>query len=271
VSVPIAAVYDELQRSPRLDHDPWSRPNLQTFRPRHMLMWESLSRYGTGPREAIADVGCHNGFFLRLASELGFRRFIGVDFFPLSSERSFLAELDGVEQLRANFNEDGFLRQVADESVDCVCSTEVLEHIYHHPAGYLAECWRILRPGGLLLLSTPNPCTLTRAIMLLRGRSPAWGDAAFARTPKITMDGQPLAVWDIHFREYALPTVRELVDDLPGATVLEEGYICNAPSAENGALKNLALSAAWRLRLGNSRLLSSTEFLIVRREGAGSP
>ena len=42
---------------------------------------------------------------------------------------------------------------VDDGSFDLVLSTQVLEHV-EHPNRYLAECWRVLRPGGSLVLST---------------------------------------------------------------------------------------------------------------------
>jgi SAM-dependent methyltransferase len=267
VSSPIDSLYDSLLASPRLGFDPWTGTNLQIFRPRHVLLWDAISHHLAPPRETIADIGCHNAFFLRLSKELDFRHFIGVDFFELPPERSFLEELPDARLLRVNFNADDFLSELDDGSVDCVVSTEVLEHLYHHPAGYLAECWRILRPGGVLVLSTPNPCTIVRAARLLAGRSPLWGDVAFARTPKITADDEPLAVWDIHFREYTLPTVRELASDLPGATILEAGFVANAPSPRSGMAKNLALTVAWRSGLGHQRLLSATQYMVVRRGG----
>jgi SAM-dependent methyltransferase len=267
VSSAIDPLYDSLLSSPRLGLDPWSATNLQIFRPRHVLLWNEISRHLGQPRETIADIGCHNAFFLRLSAELGFGHFIGVDFFELPHERSFLGELPDARLLRVNFNADDFLGELADGSVDCVVSTEVLEHLYHHPSGYLAECWRILRPGGLLVLSTPNPCTVLRAARLLAGRSPLWGDLAFARTPKITPDDEPLAVWDIHFREYTLPTVRELIGDLPGARIVSDGFVANAPSPRSGVAKNLALSLAQRSGLGHQRLLSATQYMVVQRDG----
>jgi SAM-dependent methyltransferase len=42
---------------------------------------------------------------------------------------------------------------LADGSVDVVLSTQVLEHAAE-PASYLAECHRLLRPGGALVLTT---------------------------------------------------------------------------------------------------------------------
>jgi 2-polyprenyl-3-methyl-5-hydroxy-6-metoxy-1,4-benzoquinol methylase len=38
---------------------------------------------------------------------------------------------------------------------DFVCSFEVIEHV-RDPERYLSEIWRVLKPAGLALLSTPN-------------------------------------------------------------------------------------------------------------------
>jgi SAM-dependent methyltransferase len=119
---------------------------------------------------------------------------------------------------------------VAAESGDV--STEVFEHIYHHPLGYLRECWRVLRRGGLLLLSTPNPTTFANAVRLALGKEISWGSMAFAETPKLSPEGMPLAVWDIHFREYTQAILSDIVGKLEGAEVLEKGFL--AKRAEFG-------------------------------------
>ncbi|MBI4819777.1 MAG: class I SAM-dependent methyltransferase [Deltaproteobacteria bacterium] len=43
---------------------------------------------------------------------------------------------------------------IVSESADCVVAFQVLEHV-HEPALLISEAHRILRPGGLLMLSTP--------------------------------------------------------------------------------------------------------------------
>lgn len=54
------------------------------------------------------------------------------------------------------------LEGVASESVDCVISFQVIEHIKHDKE-FVSEVWRVLRPGGLFVVSTPNgPMSLTR-------------------------------------------------------------------------------------------------------------
>jgi SAM-dependent methyltransferase len=43
-------------------------------------------------------------------------------------------------------------------SVDAVVSLQTVEHLWDQP-GFVAECVRVLRPGGLLAVSTPNRLT----------------------------------------------------------------------------------------------------------------
>jgi SAM-dependent methyltransferase len=62
------------------------------------------------------------------------------------------ADLPGNSQASLTLNPDATV-PVADESFDAVLSTQVLEHV-EDPALYLSECFRVLRPGGRMLLST---------------------------------------------------------------------------------------------------------------------
>jgi SAM-dependent methyltransferase len=259
--------FERLYASPCLDGERYGRSALSVFRPRHLAMARAIEKHLAGPRETIADIGCQNGFFLRLSSELGFRRFLALDYFSIPPERSFLTGLEGTEFVKANFNEDRFLAPLGDASVDCVVSTEVFEHIYHHPSGYLAECWRVLRPGGLLLLSTPNPCTLANSVRLTRGQAMSWGGVDFANTPKITPDNGPLAVWDIHFREYAPSELAEIVAELPGVSVVERGFLSSGPDPASHAGKRGLKSLQWTIGLGRWRPLCTTQYMILKKFG----
>ncbi|WP_237421463.1 class I SAM-dependent methyltransferase [Gordonia sp. SID5947] len=49
---------------------------------------------------------------------------------------------------------------LADESVDVVVNFQVIEHLWDQPA-FIAECRRVLRPGGRLFISTPNRITFS--------------------------------------------------------------------------------------------------------------
>lgn len=62
------------------------------------------------------------------------------------------ADLPGNPDALLEIQPDGTL-PCADDSFDVVLSTQVLEHV-RDPEVYLSECFRVLRPGGRLLLST---------------------------------------------------------------------------------------------------------------------
>ena len=48
------------------------------------------------------------------------------------------------------------VKNLAGESVDCVLSLAILEHLYN-PKLYLQDVYKSLKPGGVLLLTTPSP------------------------------------------------------------------------------------------------------------------
>jgi SAM-dependent methyltransferase len=89
------------------------------------------------PGARILDYGC---------ADVPYRHFFGpeVDFVP--------ADLPGNPDAELELNADSSV-PVPDAGFDVVLSTQVLEHV-EDPARYLAECARVLRPGGRLLLST---------------------------------------------------------------------------------------------------------------------
>jgi 2-polyprenyl-3-methyl-5-hydroxy-6-metoxy-1,4-benzoquinol methylase len=47
-----------------------------------------------------------------------------------------------------------------DGAVDVVVNFQVIEHLWDQPQ-FVAECLRVLRPSGLLLMSTPNRVTFS--------------------------------------------------------------------------------------------------------------
>jgi SAM-dependent methyltransferase len=59
-------------------------------------------------------------------------------------------------------------------SFSCVYALSVLEHLLN-PCRFLAHCHRVLRPGGRLVLLTPNISTYFTAALILSGRMPSSG------------------------------------------------------------------------------------------------
>jgi SAM-dependent methyltransferase len=58
-----------------------------------------------------------------------------------------------------------------DGGHDVVTCCELLEHLLVNPSHALSEAHRVLRPGGLLVISTPNVLRWSNVLALLRGRN----------------------------------------------------------------------------------------------------
>jgi len=95
----------------------------------------------------VLDVGCGSGVLLARMKALGWDA-EGVELDP-----------DGVKAARGRGVgvRQGTLEQQAfpDNTFDAVHSAHVIEHVYD-PVGLLRECHRILKPGGTLVILTPN-------------------------------------------------------------------------------------------------------------------
>lgn len=96
----------------------------------------------------LVDVGCGAGRFLRRMQKRGWEA-EGVEFDPQAA-RKVTARYGirvHVGDLRA--------AALADDSYDVVTMNQVMEHVFD-PRGTLSECLRILKPGGKLIMTTPN-------------------------------------------------------------------------------------------------------------------
>jgi len=60
---------------------------------------------------------------------------------------------------------------LANASVDVVTSFHSLEHWHHSPKRLFGEITRVLRPGGFLILATPNAVNLLKRISVPLGIS----------------------------------------------------------------------------------------------------
>jgi 2-polyprenyl-3-methyl-5-hydroxy-6-metoxy-1,4-benzoquinol methylase len=86
---------------------------------------------------------------------------------------------------------------------------EVIEHLMN-PDHALEEAYRLLRPGGLFVLTTPNLAWWVNRLVLLTGYQPYWSEVSI----KYNVDkffrnlNKPLSG---HLRLYTLKALRELL------------------------------------------------------------
>ncbi|MDA8153959.1 MAG: class I SAM-dependent methyltransferase [Acidithiobacillus sp.] len=95
----------------------------------------------------IADIGCGNGQFLQTAIQLGLEAY-GLDFDPLAVET---ATKTGANVSLGGLPNTGW----PSSKFDMVTLSHVIEHVYD-PMLALREVRRILKPGGLVWIATPN-------------------------------------------------------------------------------------------------------------------
>jgi SAM-dependent methyltransferase len=83
------------------------------------------------------------------------------------------ARMEGVAHTDFNLNEAADeARWPVLEPFDVILLAEVIEHLHVPPTRVLAMLRHLLRPGGVLLIQTPNPVNLARRLALLGGKSP---------------------------------------------------------------------------------------------------
>ena len=103
-------------------------------------------------RGRLLDIGCGNGRFLATMKELGWE-VVGFEPDPVAAR--IARERFGLEVADGALEHAGF----ADASFDAVTMSHVIEHV-PDPITTLRQCRRLLKPGGRLVLLTPNAASL---------------------------------------------------------------------------------------------------------------
>lgn len=130
------------------------------------------------PGRRIVDLGAGICWFDPLAARLGAEVVLvddfggggGVDYVDRQPALEILARYRqqfGLEIVEQNFLENPL--PFADSSVDAITCFHSLEHWHHSPKNLFCEIRRVLRPGGFLILATPNAANLRKRIHILFG------------------------------------------------------------------------------------------------------
>lgn len=119
---------------------------------RHEAAYLATVPFVTGA--VVLEAGCGEGYGARLLSHKA-DRVVALDYDPTTTAhvRRRYATVDVVR---------GDLQRlpVSEASVDVVVCLQVIEHLWDQP-GFMAECARVLRPAGTLVVSTPNRLTFS--------------------------------------------------------------------------------------------------------------
>jgi SAM-dependent methyltransferase len=157
-----------------------------------------FSLLGARPADRVLEVGCGAGHLL---ARLPAGRAVGVDL-----AESLLARTSARLRGRALLAQgDAGALPFARGAFDRVYCSEVLEHLVDPPAA-VAEIGRVLRPGGVAVLSVPNEGLINQAKAVVR-RLGLW---------RLVMRGADYAMPDRmddewHLHSFDLPAFRALV------------------------------------------------------------
>jgi SAM-dependent methyltransferase len=86
-----------------------------------------------------------------------------------------------------------------DGSFDVIVSCEILEHFLCDPVHVLAECHRVLKPGGVIVLTTPNAMRWNNISKLIRGKNifdKYVRESASARHPREYIPAEVVALFE---------------------------------------------------------------------------
>ena len=119
---------------------------------RHEVVYQQLAPRCAGLE--VLEAGCGEGYGADLISRVA-RRVIALDY-DKTTVAHVRARYPRVEVMHGNLAE----LPLADASVDVVVNFQVIEHLWDQTQ-FVRECARVLRPSGLLMVSTPNRITFS--------------------------------------------------------------------------------------------------------------
>jgi len=133
---------------------------------------------GMGRPLRVVDVGCGDGMCTEVARKVCDatpNASVSVVGFDWSLAALDQARARGLAVARASADDAGL--PLASSSIDVVIMSELIEHLVD-PDNALDEAWRVLIPGGVLLLSTPNLAAWYNRVLLAVGVQPLFTEVS---------------------------------------------------------------------------------------------
>jgi SAM-dependent methyltransferase len=142
----------QAEEHPLIEDVPPTTPAEHCLRLMHLRAYDEAVGHAAG--RDVLDVGCNTGYgtmrFIPAA-----RHVVGVDVSPRAIEAAQRRAVDGRPEFVLS---GGMDLPFPDDSFDLVTSFQVLEHV-PDPMVFLGELARVTRPGGQIILATPNAAT----------------------------------------------------------------------------------------------------------------
>lgn len=183
----------------------------------------------------VADVGCGAGVYALALAKLG-AQVTAIDRFveyedTFDNQMGRLGDIvprlerNGVKVIRRDIIADGLPSDA--EGYDVLLFLAVIEHLHESPRNLLASMYANLRPGGRLVVTTPNHAWLRTRLRLLFGRSANHPLAEWWQTPFFG-----------HVREFTIDELTQMLRwsgfDIVRATISSWVHVASRRRGRNG-------------------------------------
>jgi SAM-dependent methyltransferase len=224
------------------------------------MLNDAVSLAAPAPGSRSLDIGCFNGFLAYMYQVLGYEA-SGADCAVPDHASSTFPEVSFASM---DLNEPDCFRSMPGDGLRLVTMGEVFEHILNHPLGVLAEVRRILAPGGVLILTTPNTATFMNAVRCLAGGYVYTGTEIFVARPKLDSSRRFAPIGDVHYREY---TKTQLMEALAasGLEPVLHAYMSMGRSRTQGRFKEFLKSVPGSEWLTSMRLFGKSHYIVARK------
>lgn len=148
-------------------------------------------------KKSLLDIGSHYLHGLLGAFHLGYKNIFGSDidiFNSISAERA-----KKINAIIKNCNLEKENIPFQDQNFDIILFAETLEHLNFHPKRVFEEIARVLKPGGELIITTPNLLRSNNRLKCILGKS-------------INFDIKEDYTPGTHYREYSAVEIEYLLN-----------------------------------------------------------
>jgi glycosyltransferase involved in cell wall biosynthesis/SAM-dependent methyltransferase len=189
-----------------------------------------------GPCDRILEMGAYLQITPALKTKLGYGEVRGCYYGILGrvDRRTVTSESGEVFDCSIDhFNAEKDRFPYPDEHYTTVLCCELLEHLLEDPMHMMAEINRILKPGGHLVLTTPNIASLRALAAALEGYHPGFFPAYIRPSAAGEVDAR-------HNREYTPREIQRLLENSGfQVALLETGEFRDQPHPELGWVRHL--------------------------------
>ena len=188
------------------------------------------------PCDRILEMGAYLQITPALRTKLGYSEVRGCYYGPKGhAERRTVTSQEGepFDCLVDLFDAEKDCFPYPDDHYATVLCGELIEHLFEDPMHMMGEINRILKPGGHLVLTTPNAASLRAIAAILGGYHPGFFPAYIRPSESGEVDAR-------HNREYTPREIRQLFEASGlEVTVLETGEFRDEPHPELGWVSHL--------------------------------